>query len=217
MFDNDEMTPTTKYSCADCKRHCCNSDQREHLPANCPLREPELYQNTVAEYCCEENHDFYFNSLRVEKEGFYQWPRLRETVEFAKYMGYRKLGLAFCIGLAAEAKVCADYLRGKGFILSSVICKNGGIDKRDLGLTLQQTVKESGFEGICNPIGQARLLARDETEFNIVLGLCVGHDSLFFQHSQAPVTVLAAKDKILCHNPIAALSPAAAKYLKNRL
>ncbi len=206
-----------KYSCADCARHCCHGESREHLPANCPMKNEEIHQNTIDEYCSPAYHDFYFTSMQVEKEGYYHWPRLRETVEFAKYMGYHILGLAFCIGLSAEAKVCADYLRSKGFIVSSVICKSSGIDKQQLGLTLQQTVKESGFEGICDPIGQARLLAEDNTEFNIVLGLCVGHDSLFFQHSQAPVTVLAAKDKILCHNPIAALSPAAARYLKNRL
>jgi uncharacterized metal-binding protein len=39
----------------------------------------------------------------------------------------------------------------------------------------------------------------------VLIGLCVGHDSLFFKHSQAPVTVLVAKDRVLGHNPVAAL------------
>jgi uncharacterized metal-binding protein len=38
-----------------------------------------------------------------------------------------------------------------------------------------------------------------------VIGLCVGHDSLFFMHSKAPATVLVAKDRVLGHNPVAAL------------
>jgi uncharacterized metal-binding protein len=38
-----------------------------------------------------------------------------------------------------------------------------------------------------------------------LIGLCVGHDSLFFKHSDAPVTVLVAKDRVLGHNPVAAL------------
>ena len=33
----------------------------------------------------------------------------------------------------------------------------------------------------------------------------MGHDSLFIKHSAAPVTVLAAKDRVLGHNPPAAL------------
>jgi uncharacterized metal-binding protein len=58
---------------------------------------------------------------------------------------------------------------------------------------------------MCSPIGQAHVLNAAETDFNVVIGLCVGHDSLFFQHSEAPVTVFAAKDRVLGHNPMAAL------------
>jgi uncharacterized metal-binding protein len=52
---------------------------------------------------------------------------------------------------------------------------------------------------------QARLLNEDKTELNLMLGLCVGHDSLFFKHSDAPVTVFAVKDRVLAHNPLGAL------------
>ena len=58
----------------------------------------------------------------------------------------------------------------------------------------------------CNPVGQALLLNEVKTEFNVIVGLCVGHDSLFIKHSEAPVTVLIAKDRRLGHNPIAALT-----------
>jgi len=58
---------------------------------------------------------------------------------------------------------------------------------------------------MCNPIAQAQILNEQLTDFNIVVGLCVGHDSLFFKHSEAPVTVLVAKDRVLGHNPAAAL------------
>ena len=58
---------------------------------------------------------------------------------------------------------------------------------------------------MCNPLGQARALDQAGTELNLLLGLCVGHDSLFMKHSVAPVTVLAAKDRVLGHNPLAAI------------
>ena len=68
-----------------------------------------------------------------------------------------------------------------------------------------EKVRPGEFEPLCNPIGQAAVLAQLGTQLNIVIGLCVGHDSLFFAHSKAPVTVLVAKDRVLGHNPVAAL------------
>jgi len=58
---------------------------------------------------------------------------------------------------------------------------------------------------MCNPIGQALVLNEAKTEFNILMGLCVGHDSLFLKNSDAPVTVFAVKDRVLGHNPLAAI------------
>jgi uncharacterized metal-binding protein len=47
---------------------------------------------------------------------------------------------------------------------------------------------------------------------NILLGLCVGDDTLFIKHSKAPVTVLAVKDRVLAHNPLGALYTARNMY-----
>jgi len=58
---------------------------------------------------------------------------------------------------------------------------------------------------MCSPLGQADLLNEAGTDFNIVMGLCVGHDALFCKHSKAPVTTLIAKDRVLAHNPAGAL------------
>ena len=58
---------------------------------------------------------------------------------------------------------------------------------------------------MCNPVAQARLLNASATGLNVVLGVCVGHDALFFQHSDAPCTVLAVKDRVTGHNPLAAV------------
>lgn len=40
---------------------------------------------------------------------------------------------------------------------------------------------------------------------NIVMGLCVGHDSLFYKYSEALTTTLVVKDRVTGHNPVAAL------------
>ena len=42
--------------------------------------------------------------------------------------------------------------------------------------------------------------------------LCVGHDTLFIKHSEAPVTYLIVKDRVLGHNPAAALYTAKFYY-----
>ena len=70
------------------------------------------------------------------------------------------------------------------------------------------------FKGL--PILQAKLLNEQKTDFNIALGLCVGHDSLFYQYSEARVTTLVVKDRVLAHNPVGAIY-CADGYFKNRL
>ena len=39
-------------------------------------------------------------------------------------------------------------------------------------------------------------LNKEETDLNILVGLCVGHDSLFYKYSKAPVTTLVVKDRV---------------------
>ena len=60
-------------------------------------------------------------------------------------------------------------------------------------------------QAMCNPITQAVVLNSENTDLNIILGLCVGDDTLFIKHSEAPITLLAAKDRDLAHNPLGAL------------
>jgi uncharacterized metal-binding protein len=89
--------------------------------------------------------------------------------------------------------------------VASVACKNGGVAKERLGLRDEDKIRPGGFEAMCNPISQAELLNDAGCELNIVLGLCVGHDSLFFRASQGLATTLVAKDRVLAHNPVGAL------------
>ena len=65
---------------------------------------------------------------------------------------------------------------------------------------------------MCNPIYQARCLADAGTELNIVVGLCVGHDSLFYKYSQTLTTTLIVKDRVTGHNPAAVLYTANGYY-----
>ncbi len=126
------------------------------------------------------------------------------------------MGLAFCSGFEKEAKVVAGLLRNADLQVVSAICKSGGVDKCQVGVPDEKKLKPGQYEAMCNPILQAKMLNEQETEFNIVLGLCVGHDSLFYHYSDALCTTLVVKDRVLAHNPVGAIY-CADGYFKNRL
>ncbi len=191
------------YECAVCKRLACHEEGVTTYPSHCPTSDANAGDGLDA-YSADDLV-LARNSARVEAEGYCRLTRVEETMDFARRCGFERLGLAFCIGLQSEAAVLRRVLVANGFSVDSVLCKNGAVDKSLIGLGDDDKLEPGTFEAMCNPVGQARALARAGTQLNIVLGLCVGHDSLFFKHSSAPVTVLAAKDRVLGHNPLAAI------------
>ena len=129
-------------------------------------------------------------------------PRLQETWEFARRMGYRKLGLAFCAGLQKEAAAVHKLFEDQGFQVVSVVCKVGGVPKEVIGIREEEKIMIGSPETMCNPVSQAGVLNDAGVDMAMLLGLCVGHDSLFIRYAKAPVTVLAVKDRVTGHNQI---------------
>lgn len=195
------------YTCAECKVLSCRKKDHDNMPQNCPMRvHPELLRQARQEYETPENKTFFLQSAYLEADAFGRFPRLKETVIFCQRMGYTHVGVAFCSALAKEAAEVCKLLRAAGLTVDSVRCKCGGVNKPEFGITQEHFVhKENEFEPACNPIGQAKLLAERKTQFNIVIGLCVGHDSLFLKNSEAMSTVLIVKDRVCGHNPVAAV------------
>lgn len=155
-------------------------------------------------------------AARTEAAGYCKEPRVQEIMSFARRLGIRRLGIATCAGLLREAKLLQEIFEANDFLVSSVCCKTGSIPKEAVDLTDAEKVRPGQFEPLCNPIGQAKLLNEAQTGLNVAFGLCVGHDSLFFKHSQAPVTVLVAKDRVTGHNPIAAVYTSHSYYRRLR-
>jgi len=141
-------------------------------------------------------------------------PRVQEVCEFAHKMGYTKLGVAFCVGLFREARAASDIFKAQGFTVASVMCKCGSVPKETIGVADEEKVMIGTYESMCNPIVQATVLNEVKTDFNVLVGLCVGHDSLFFKYSEAYTTVLIAKDRVLGHNPAAALYTTRSYYAR---
>jgi len=201
-------------NCSMCGIHACYSGD-SNLPGNCPTK--ELSKEELKEkYYTEETHQISQVAAIVEAEGYCRLTRVEETMAFAKKCGFKNLGLAFCVGLRREAQVLTRVFKNNEFEVESVMCKVGSFPKEFLGLTDQQKIRPGQYEAMCNPIAQAELLDKAQTQLNIILGLCVGHDTVFIKHSQAPVTVIAVKDRVLGHNPLAAVYLAEG-YYKSKL
>jgi uncharacterized metal-binding protein len=211
---NESVSP----ECAKCRvRERICQDENGRGPESCPtLNQKETVEKTVPEYQKPEIREFARMASIQEAECYTNRgiepyvlhpskPRVQEICEFAQKMGYKKLGIAFCGGLHPEGRTLSDILEEQGFEVVSVMCKVGRTPKEIIGIEEEEKVHIGQFESMCNPIVQAAVLNAQKTDFNIVVGLCVGHDSLFFQHSKAPCTILIAKDRVLGHNPAAAL------------
>ena len=215
-----------KVECAACTRMVCYSEHYMEGPDNCPTKtKAELINQAVREYDAPEVKEFARQASIQESECYMNMPegsvtrhpRVEEVIQFAKKMGYEKLGVAFCVGLRDEAHILNTILENRGFEVISVCCKVGGTPKESIGIKEEEKIvtKFRGpghYESMCSPIVQAEILNDAGTEFNILLGLCVGHDSLFFKYAKAPVTVLVAKDRVFGHNPVAGLYQAHAYY-----
>jgi len=138
--------------------------------------------------------------------------RVEELIEFSQRMGYKRLGMAFCGGLTHEASILSEILEKHGFEVVAVSCKVGGVPKEKLGVRDEEKIRIGEFEPMCNPITQAKILNQAKTDFNVMLGLCIGHDSLFLKYIEGLTTVFAVKDRVTGHNPMVALYTSQSYY-----
>ena len=187
------MRRTGKARCAPCRTKACRTEGKDCFDAA---------EAHLSLYGDERITALHRAATAIEGRHYCEEPRLNEIILFGKEMGFRKIGLAFCIGLAEEARTIERILSGH-FEVESVCCKVSGVNKQQLGL--EQIDEEANDEVMCNPAGQAEVLNRAGTELNVICGLCVGHDAIFSLVSEAPITTLIAKDRVLAHNPIGAV------------
>lgn len=191
-------------SCIDCGSESCERLNGKNPPFCLTTNMDEtLLRETMRLYTeDEENARVTKISAEVETEFYCKATRIEEIVQFAKRMNYKRIGIATCIGLLREARIAARVFRKAGFEVYGAACKVGSQMKTSVGIA-----KECEAVGavMCNPILQAKLLNQAQTDLNVVIGLCVGHDSLFYKYSEALSTTLVTKDRVLGHNPAVAL------------
>ncbi len=223
------MNKKSSPQCAKCPTVACSppvgSQEKPDLdkaPVFCPIRTmPEVMDSALLEYENPDIKEFARQASIQEAECYENTPegrrtknpRILELIQFSQKMGYRKLGIAFCTGLAKEAMILTEILENKGFEVVSARCKVGAVSKEKIGIKEQEKIGGPGScETMCNPIGQAKVLNHEKVDLAILLGLCMGHDTMFIQHCRVPMTVLAVKDRVTGHNPLAALYLSSSYY-----
>ena len=201
------MRYPTCYKC-DCSHHCSIGIPNKELD-NCPIRSSsDIQRKAIKMY---QTNDFIKKanivSTIVKEQG--SMPRLQDTLEFARGMGYKKIGIASCASLQEETIITVEKLTQYGFEVSSVCCQTGGDKKTNVDTPEDVTLHfKKGYRlgyVTCNPVAQALLLNNAKTDLNLIIGLCIGHDITFTRLSEAPVTTLIAKDRLIQHNPAATL------------
>ena len=146
-------------SCVDCAvTRCDNSGSAAPYPAFCvsqALAGGETEASLEQYRADPEDLKLAQTAASVESDGYRKWPRVQETIVFAKRMGYRKIGIATCVALIRESRTLARLLRANGFEVCGVGCKAGELDKSDLGIPAEH---QGPGPTACNPILQAELL-----------------------------------------------------------
>lgn len=193
-------------SCVDCKAWACFPDVstaktgRRGPPPYCPANtQKDVCEQALAKYS-GKTLEFARNVALIENACYAinpntgsatlpmitMHPRAEENIMLAKVAGYQKLGIAFCLELQKEAELYTDILKKNGFEVVSVCCKAGGISKKEIGVTEEEKLYgPSSEETICSGLIMAELLNSEKTEMNILMGLCVGQDTLFFKYAEA--------------------------------
>lgn len=210
---NSDLKKTEERSCIDCGYANCNKMDRSYNDF-CMTTHMDADILAEAMACYEEGSEdssIAKAAAQVESENYCKMTRIEEIMEFAKKMNFKKIGIATCVGLLMEARTAAKIFRAHGFEVFGVGCKAGAVPKVSVGIP--KSCENVGVN-MCNPILQAKILNHSHTDLNVVIGLCVGHDSLFYKHSETLVTTLIAKDRVLGHNPAVALYQTNGYYAK---
>ena len=201
-----------KRSCIDCAVSNCRKMDKAYPDFCLTTNMDEDVLNQAMEcYQDEDVRRVTIAAAEVEAEHYCEYTRVEEIMEFARKIDAKRIGIATCVGLLSESRTLASILRSHGFEVFGIACKAGVQKKTSVGIPEKCC---SVGENMCNPILQAKMLNKQNTDLNVVVGLCVGHDSLFYKYSDALVTTAVTKDRVLGHNPAAALYTANSYYSK---
>ena len=181
---------------------CWRGDD-EGIPSYCQANHyvAEI-KNANEVYTEQEVVDLYTAACVVGKKNDGYRPRIEEALDFAREMKFSRVGFAACVAFGRELEVIRRLFEQAGIEVFSAGCQIGRSSATDRRLPHLEAYPDNST---CNPIAQAEILNKAQTQLNFIIGLCMGHDILFTRYSSALVSTLIVKDRLLGHNPIAGL------------
>jgi uncharacterized metal-binding protein len=212
-----EEKELSEVSCVDCKAWACFPDVstvkkgRREPPPYCPSNaQREVCEQALTKYT-DKTLEFARSAALIENACYAidpntgtavlpmvtLHPRAEEIIMLAKVAAYKKLGLAFCVELQKEAELYTNILENNGFDVVSVCCKAGAIPKEEICVTEEEKLYgPNSEETMCSGLIMAELLNSENTDMNILMGLCVGQDALFFKYAEAFSIPFAIIDRV---------------------
>ena len=186
-----------------CKKMGCWRGDDEGIPSYCQANHyvAEI-ENAREEYAQPEVVDLYTAACVVGKKNDGYRPRIEEALDFVREMKFSRVGFAACVAFGRELEVIRRLFEQAGMEVFSAGCQIGRSSATDRGLPHLEAYPDNST---CNPVAQAEILNKAQTQLNFIIGLCMGHDILFTRYSSAPVSTLIVKDRLLGNNPAAAI------------
>ena len=181
----------------------CWRGEDKGIPSYCQANHyPEEIEKANKAYAEPEVVALYTAACVVGKKNDGYRTRIEEAIDFAKEMKFSIVGFATCVAFANELEVISRLFEQGGIEVFSAGCQIGRSSATDRGLPHLEAYPDNSS---CNPIAQAEILNKAETQLNYIIGLCMGHDILFTRYSRAPVSTLIVKDRLMGNNPAAAI------------
>jgi uncharacterized metal-binding protein len=195
------MNEDKKATCI-CREQGCWRGSEEEIPGYCQANHYDKeIEDTRKAYTSPIVVDLYKAACKVGAVNDGYRPRIEEALDFAQQMAFTKIGFAACTAFSSELAIITKLFKKAGLEVFAAGCAIGRVSAEARGLPELGKYLNSG----CNPLAQAEILNKAGTELNFILGLCMGHDILFTQHAEAPVSTLIVKDRLMGNNPAAAL------------
>lgn len=186
-----------------CKKMGCWLGENTGIPSYCQAnRYVEEIEKANGAYVAPDVVDLYTAACIVGKKNDGYRPRIEEALDFVKEMKFSKVGFAVCVAFGKELEVISRLFEEAGIEVFRAGCQIGRSSATDRELS---HLEEYPDNSTCNPIAQAEILNKAETQLNFLIGLCMGHDILFNRFSKAPVSTLIVKDRLMGNNPAAAV------------
>jgi uncharacterized metal-binding protein len=186
-----------------CKKMGCWLGDNKGIPSYCQANHylKEIEKANKA-YAAPEVVDIYTAACVVGKKNDGYRTRIEEALDFTKEMRFSKVGFATCVAFGRELEVIRRLFEQAGIEVFSAGCQIGRSSATDRGLPHLEAYPDNST---CNPVAQAVILNKAQTQLNYIIGLCMGHDILFTRYSSAPVSTLIVKDRLMGNNPAAAI------------